>query len=205
MWYPIGSSDFPAAPVEGSDNVAVAIKPEDAPKGDELSDWVQSEKDLDVEESLKLGFAPFSLDQSGDHRTIILDAMRYVDKGNVRWGVGMRLSLHAWTEKGSVQGSVALVAAQASLNLAYTRASFQVLGCKSPDLTSNYPGFEEMTVSSYAKLMKSLDACRNALNAAVAAGTADLRPEPIAVSLPAPPPKQDGSSHWPFHIHHQQQ
>lgn len=204
MWYPFNGGDLPTDSLEGANNVPVAIKPEDAPKADELVDWIQSEKDLDVDQTSKLGFATFSLDESGDHRTIVLDAMRYVDKGNVRWGVGMRLTLHAWSEKSSIQGSVALVAAQASLNMAYTRATFEVLGCKSPDLSKNYPGFEEMTVSNYAKLMKSLDDCRNALNSAIAAGTADLRPEPIAISLPAPPP-EDRSSIWKlFHIHHQQ-
>lgn len=204
MWYPFDGGNVSTKSLDGVENVSVAIKPDDAPKPDELVDWIQSEKDLDVEQTLKLGFAPFSLDESGTHRTIVLDAMRYVDKGNVRWGVGMRLVLHAWSEKGSVLGSVALVAAQASLNMAYTRATFEVLGCKSPDLSPNYPGFEEMTVTNYAKLMKSIDDCRNALNAAIDAGTADLRPEPVAVSLPALPP-EDRSSAWKlFHIHHQQ-
>jgi hypothetical protein len=202
MWYPIDTIELPAAPVEGGDNVPIAIKPEDAPKGEELTDWIQSEKDLDIKQTLSLGFAPFSFDQSGDHRTIVLDEMHYLDKGNVRWGVGMRLTLHAWTEQGTVKGAVALVAAQASLNLAYTRASFQVLGCKSPDLSAHFPGFEEMNVSSYSKLMKSLDDCKSVLGAAIEAGHAVLEPKAIAVSLPAPSPKEDGSYFWKFHIHH---
>lgn len=200
MWYPINDSDFPAEPFEGGNNVAVAIRPEDAPSVDELVNWVQSEKDLNVKQTLSLGFAPFSLDESGDHRTIVLDVMRYVDKGNVRWGVGLRFTLHAWTDQGTIKGSVALVAAQASLNMAYTRASFEVLGCKSSDLTKNFPGFEEMTVSNYAKLMKSLDACRDGLDAAA---SADLRPTAVAISLPAPPPN-DEPHHWGIHIHHPQ-
>jgi hypothetical protein len=112
--------------------------------------------------------------------------MHYVDKDIIRWGVGVRFVLHAWSETGSVKGSVALVAAQASLNLAYTRATFQVIGCNSPDVVKNLPGFEEMTVSNYANLMKSLDACRAAVDAA---DPKDLRPAAIAISLPAPPPK----------------
>jgi hypothetical protein len=103
----------------------------------DLQDWIQSEKDLSVAETLSLGFAPFSLDQSGDHRTIVLDAMRYTDKDKVRWGVGARLTLHAWSETGTIKGAVALVASQASLNLVYTRTKFQVIGYNSPDLVNS--------------------------------------------------------------------
>ena len=95
MWYPIDGTDLPAAPAADGNNVPVAIKPEDAPPAADLQDWLQSEKDLSIAETLSLGFAPFSLDQSGNHRTIVLDAMRYTDKDNVRWGVGARLTLHA--------------------------------------------------------------------------------------------------------------
>jgi hypothetical protein len=199
MWYPTGGGNLSEAPDEEADNVAVAIRSEDAPSADELVDWIQTEKDLSVTEALSLGFAPFNLDESGDHRTIVLDAMRYVDKGNVRWGVGVRFVLHAWSETTSVKGAVALVAAQASLNLAFTRTTLQVIGCKSPDLVKRLPGFEEMTVSNYADLMKSLDACRNTVYAAAAA---DLRPTPIAVSIPGPSPGDE--QHRGFHIHHRQ-
>jgi hypothetical protein len=74
-----------------------------------------------------------------------------------------------------------------------------VIGCNSSDLIKDLPGFEEMTVSNYASLMKALDACRDAVNSASAT---DLRPTVIAVSLPAPPPK-DKPHHWLFHLHHQ--
>jgi hypothetical protein len=199
MWYPIDGSDFPDGPTGEGSNVAVAIKPEDAPKADELASWVQSEKDLTKQETLSLGFAPFKLDEAANQRTIVLDVTRYADKGNVRWGVGLRLTLHAWASQGTIQGSVALVAAQASLNLVYTRASFQVLGCKSSDLIKNFPGFEEMTVSNYPKLLQSLDACRNALDGAA---PEDLIPVPIAISVPAPPPNEPHD--LGFHIHHRQ-
>jgi len=198
MWYPIDGGDFSEGPTGEGNNVAIAIKPEDAPKVDELASWVQSEKDLTKEETLSLGFAPFKLDEAANQRTIVLDVTRYADKGNVRWGVGLRFTLHAWASQGTIQGSVALVAAQCSLNLVYTRASFQVLGCKSSDLTKNFPGFEEMSVSNYPKLLQSLDACRNALDTAA---PEDLIPVPIAISVPAPPPNEP---HRGFHIHHQQ-
>jgi len=202
MWYPIDGSDLPTAPVAGGNNVPVAIKPEDAPPATDLQDWIQSEKDLSISESLSLGFAPFSLDQSGNHRTIVLDAMRYTDKDQVRWGVGARVTLHAWSETGNIKGAVALVAAQASLNLVYTRATFQVLGYNSPDLVKNLPGFEEMTVSNYADLMKAIDACKNAV---MGAAPENLKPQPIAISLaPPPPPPDEGPHHWHFHIHHRQ-
>jgi hypothetical protein len=197
MWYPTGDGNLPEAPAEGADNVAVAVRPEDAPSADELVDWIQTEKDLSMTEALSLGFAPFNLDETGDHRTIVLDAMRYLDKGNVRWGVGIRFVLHAWSETTSVKGAVALVAAQASLNMAYTRATLQVIGCKSPDLVKSLPGFEEMTVSNYADLIRSLDACRDVVYAAAAG---DLRPTPIAISIPGPPPKS--GKRRGFHIHH---
>lgn len=199
MWYPISGSDLPTAPVAGGNNVPIAIKPEDAPAATELQDWIQDEKDLGVDETLSLGFAPFSLDQSGDHRTIVLDAMRYVDKGNIRWGVGVRLTLHAWSEKGAIKGAVALVAAQSSLNLAYTRSTFQILGYNSPDLVNSLPGFVEMTVSSYSDLMKAIEACKIAV---MGAKPEDLRPQAIAISLPTPPPS-DRPHPWGFHIHHQ--
>lgn len=201
MWYPIDGSDLPAMPVAGGNNVPVAIKPEDAPSATDLQDWIQSEKDLSISESLSLGFAPFSLDQSGNHRTIVLDAMRYTDKDQVRWGVGARVTLHAWSETGNIKGAVALVAAQASLNLVYTRATFQVLGYNSPDLVKSLPGFEEMTVSNYADLMKAIDSCKNAV---MGAAPEDLRPQPIAISLPPPPPPDESPHHWHFHIHHQE-
>lgn len=199
MWYPIDGGDLPTEALEGGNNVPLSIKPGDAPAASDLKDWVQTEKDLSVDESLSLGFAPFSLDESGSHRTIVLDAMRYVDKDRVRWGAGVRLTLHAWSENTTVKGSVALVAAQASLNMAYTRSSFQVLGYAGTDLTQSLPGFEEMSVSSYADLMKSLDVCRNAV---LAASPDKLSPTPVAVSLPAPPPS-DKPHRWHFHIHHQ--
>jgi hypothetical protein len=135
IWYPIDGSSISATPAA----------------------------DLDVSESLSLGFTPFSLDQSGKHRSLVLDAMRYADRDNVRWGVGARLILHAWSETASIKGSVALVAAQASLNLAYTRTTFLVLGYDSPDLVKSLPGFEEMTVSNYTNLMKAIDACKDAV------------------------------------------
>ena len=47
-----------------------------------------------------------------------------------------------------IAGAVALMAAQASLNMAYTRATFQILGYNSPDLVKSLPSFEEMTVSN---------------------------------------------------------
>lgn len=201
MWYPIDGTDLPAAPAADGNNVPVAIKPEDAPPAADLQDWLQSEKDLSIAETLSLGFAPFSLDQSGNHRTIVLDAMRYTDKNNVRWGVGARLTLHAWSESGDIKGAVALVAAQASLNLVYTRTTLQVLGYNSPDLVKSLPGFEEMTVSNYADLMKAIDTCKNAV---MGAAPEDLRPQPIAISLPPPPPPPDaGPHHWHFHIHRQ--
>ena len=201
MWYPIDGTDLPAAPAADGNNVPVAIKPEDAPPAADLQDWLQSEKDLSIAETLSLGFAPFSLDQSGNHRTIVLDAMRYTDKDNVRWGVGARLTLHAWSESGDIKGAVALVAAQASLNLVYTRTTLQVLGYNSPDLVKSLPGFEEMTVSNYADLMKAIDTCKNAV---MGAAPEDLRPQPIAISLPPPPPPPDaGPHHWHFHIHRQ--
>jgi hypothetical protein len=201
MWYPIDGNGISAAPAAEGNNVPVAIKPTDAPPATELRDWVQSEKDLDVSETLSLGFAPFSLDQSGNHRSLILDAMRYADKDNIRWGVGARLILHAWSETATIKGSVALVAAQASLNLVYTRTTFLVLGYDSPDLVKSLPGFEEMTVSNYANLMKAIDACKNAV---MAAAPEDLRPQPIAAALSAPQPSGDGPHPWHFHIHHQQ-
>jgi len=201
MWYPIDGRDLPDAPADGADNIAVAIRPEDAPPADELVNWVESEKDLSEAETLSLGFAPFNLDEKGDHRTIVLDAMRYVDKGNVRWGVGVRFVHHAWSETTTVKGAVALLAAQASLNMAYTRATVQIIGCKSPDLVKSLPRFEEMTVSDYTDLMKALDACRDAVYAAAAA---DLTPMPIAVSLPAHS-SDDNRDHWPFHLHHPKQ
>jgi hypothetical protein len=200
MWYPIDGTDLPTASVVGGNNVPVAIKPEDAPSGTELQDWIQSERDLNVAETLSLGFAPFSLDQSGDHRTIVLDAMRYADKDKIRWGVGARLVLHAWSESGTIKGAVALVAAQASLNLAYTRSTFQILGYNNPDLVKVLPGFEEMTVSNYAILMKAIDVCKDAVMGAAAE---DLRPQPIAISLPPPPQSPDSLHPWHFHIHHQ--
>jgi len=199
MWYPFNHGDLPTQPVDGADNIAVAVKEADAPNPTELTNWLQSEKDLSVNEALTLGFAPFSLDEKGDHRTIVLDAMRYVDKENVRWGIGLRFTLHAWTEDGTVKGSVALVAAQASLNLAYTRASLQVLGFNSPDLATTLPGFEEMTVSNYGELMKSLDACRSI----VLKGEAkDLKPTPIAISLPNPIVEPEGVGHRILNIFH---
>jgi hypothetical protein len=201
MWYPIDGSSLPAAPGPEGTTAPITIKAEDAPSATDLVDWIQSEKDLDISQTLSLGFAPFSLDESGDHRTIVLDAMRYADKDNVRWGVGARLVLHAWTETGTVKGAVALVAAQASLNLAYTRATFQILGYNSPDLVQSLPGFEEMTVSNYADLMKAIDACRNAV---MGAPPEKLSPQPTAVNLPPPPPPPGSPSHWPFHIHHRQ-
>lgn len=200
MWYPIDGNDVSTAPVAGGNNVPVAIKPEDAPPASELKNWIQTEKDLNISETLSLGFAPFSLDESGDHRTIVLDAMRYVDKGNVRWGVGVRFTLHAWSDNATLRGSVALVAAQASLNLAYTRATFNVLGYDASDLAKNFPGFEEMSVSNYAQLMTSLDACRNAVLSAPADA---LQPTAIAVCVPVPPPR-DRPHDWTFHLHHRQ-
>lgn len=199
MWYPIDGSNLPSVPIAGGNNVPIAIKPEDAPPATELHDWIQSEKDLSVDETLSLGFPPFSLDQSGNHRTIVLDAMRYTDKDNIRWGVGGRLTLHAWSETGTIKGAVALVAAQASLNIAYTRATFQVLGYNSPDLIKSLPSFEEMTVSNYADLMKAIDACKNAV---MGAAPEDLTPQPIAISLPPPQPPKDSPHPWHFHIHH---
>ena len=201
MWYPIDGKDLPDAPAGGANNVAVAIQSEDAPSADDLANWVESEKDLSEAETLSLGFAPFNLDEKGDHRTIVLDAMRYADRGNVRWGVGIRFVLHAWSETTTIKGAIALVAAQASLNMAYTRATVQIIGCKSPDLAKSLPRFEEMTVSNYTDLMKALDACRDAV---YAAAPTDLKPTPIAVSLPGPSP-DDNRDHWPFHIHHRQQ
>jgi hypothetical protein len=201
MWYPIDGSNLPATAAAGGNNVPVAIRPADAPPATELHDWIQTEDDLSVDETLSLGFAPaVKVNQSGDHRTIVLQAMRYTDKDNIRWGVGGRLTLHAWTEKGDIEGAVALVAAQASLNLAYTRATFQVLGYDSPDLVTSLPGFEEMTVSNYADLMKAVDACKNAV---MGAPSQNLRPQPFAISLPPPPePSRKGSHPWIFHIHH---
>jgi hypothetical protein len=126
--------------------------------------------------------------------------MRYTDKDNIRWGVGGRLTLHAWSETGTIKGAVALVAAQASLNMAYTRATFQILGYNSPDLVKSLPGFEEMTVSNYADLMKAIDACKNAV---MGAAPEDLTPQPIAISLPPPTPPPPARPHpWHFHIHH---
>jgi len=84
MWYPIDGESLPVEPKAGSDNVPVAARPADAPAAEELQDWIQSEKDLMLSEALSLGFAPLSLNQGGTHRTIVLDAMRYVDMGNVR-------------------------------------------------------------------------------------------------------------------------
>ena len=199
MWYPIDSSYIPSSPGTEGTNVAVAIKPEDAPSATELEDWIQSEKDLSINETLKLGFSPFSLDQAGRHRTIVLDAMRYTDKGNIRWGVGGRLTLHVWSENDDIKGAVALVAAQASLNLVYTRSTFQVLGYNSPDLVGSLPGFDEMSVSNYTVLMRAIDTCKNAV---MGASPADLRPQPVAVSLP-PPPRGDTPHRWNYHIHHQ--
>jgi hypothetical protein len=201
MWYPIDGRDLPDEPADGANNVAVAIRSEDTPSADLLVNWVETEKDLSESETLSLGFAPFNLDEKGDHRTIVLDAMRYIDKDNVRWGVGVRFVLHAWSETTSVKGAVALVAAQASLNMVYTRATVQIIGCKSSDLVKSLPRFEEMTVSDYTDLMKALDACRDAVYSAAAA---DLTPMPIAVSLPGPSP-DNNRDHWPFHIHHRQQ
>lgn len=200
MWYPIDGSSLPAEPAGGGNNVPVAVNPADAPPARDLQDWVQSEKDLAFSEALSLGFAPFSLDQSGKHRTIVLDAMRYADKGNVRWGVGARLTLHAWSESGDIKGAVALVAAQASLNMVYTRTTFQVQGYNSPDLVKSLPGFQEMTVSSYADLIKALDACKNAV---MSAAPEDCQPQPFAVFLPVPPP-DSGPHHWHFHVHRQE-
>lgn len=199
MWYPIDGGNLPETPVVGGNNVSVAVKPQDAPPATDLQDWIQSEKDLSIEQSVSLGFSPFSLDESGSHRTVVLDAMRYTDRDRVRWGVGARLTLHAWTEKGDIKGSVALVAAQASLNMVYTRSTFQVLGYTSPELVKSLPGFEEMSVSGYSELIKALDICKNAV---MGAPSDELRPQPIALSLPVPPPKE-GLQHWHFHIHHQ--
>jgi hypothetical protein len=201
LWYPIDGTGISAAPVADGNNVPVAIKTADAPPATDLRDWIQSEKDLDVSESLSLGFTPFSLDQSGNHRSVVLDAMRYTDKDSIRWGVGARLILHAWSENTSIKGSVALVAAQASLNLAYTRTTFLVLGYDSPDLVKSLPGFEEMTVSNYADLMKAIDACKTAV---MTAAPEDLRPQPIATALPPPRPSANHPHPWHFHLHHQQ-
>ena len=200
MWYPIDGSNLPAGPAAGEHNVPVAVRPADAPAAADLQDWIQDEKDLVVSEALTLGFAPASLTQSGNHRTIILDAMRYADKDNTRWGVGARLILHAWSEAGNIRGAVALVAAQASLNLVFTRTTFQVMGYSSPDLARSLPRFEEMTVSNYTGLMKAIDTCKNAV---MSASPDQLRPQPVAVFVPAPPPGE-GTRRWSLRIHHGQ-
>jgi hypothetical protein len=200
MWYPVDGDDFPDQPSEDGHNVPISINPADAPNVVDLASWVQSEKDLSADETLSLGFTPVKLDEAANQRTIVLDVTRYADKGNIRWGVGMRFTLHAWTSNGSIQGSVALVAAQASLNLVFTRASFQILGGGNvPGLTKFFPKFEEMSVSNYPKLMESLDACRDALDAADAATLVVM---PIAVSIPKPPPS---ATHHGIHVFHHQQ
>lgn len=195
MWFPVNGLDLPTEPSSDRANLAVSIKPKDAPRATELKDWIQTEKDLSVAETLSLGFAPFSMDESGSHRTIVLDAMRYCDKDRVRWGVGLRFILHAWSETTTVKGSVALVAAQASLNMVYTRATLQILGCDLPRLAKLLPSFEEMNVSSYADLLKALDQCRDAV---LGASPDQLTPTAIAVSIQSPPPEHHA---W-LHIHH---
>jgi hypothetical protein len=185
MWYPIDGAGLPTDPGPGGNNVPLAIKPEDAPEATDLVNWIQSESDVDVAHTASLGFAPFEFDASGDHRTIVLQAMLYTDKNNVRWGVGCRLILHAWTERGTLKGTVSLVAAQASLDIASTRATFQILGYDSPELVNSLPGFEVMNVENYAKLMKAIDRCRNAVEGAP---RTDLKPQPLEVFLPDPTP-----------------
>jgi len=198
MWYPIDGGSLPSEQVEGGNNIALSLEPDKAPPATDLSDWIQTEKDLDLSHALTLGFAPFSIDEQGDHRVIVLDAMRYVDREDVRWGVGVRFTLHAWAESGTIKGSVALVAAQASLNLAYTRTTFQVLGYTCSDLAKSLPGFEEMSVSNYAQLMKALDKCRAIV---LDAAAENLKLEPVAVSLPVKPP-EDKPHHGPWHLFH---
>jgi hypothetical protein len=74
----------------------------------------------------------------------------------------------------------------------------QILGYQSPELAKALPGFEEMSVSQYAALMKSLDAVKVVI---MNADPAQLTPTPVAVSLAIPPPA-DRPHHWGFHIHH---
>jgi hypothetical protein len=200
VWYPIDGSQLPDSPAEspGATNLSLDIKPDDAPPASDLKDWIQSEKDLSVDAGIALGFAPFALDESGNHRTLVLDALRYVDKEKVRSGAGVRFTLDAWTEHADVKGSIALVAAQASLNLVYTKSTFQILGYQSPELAQLLPGFDEMSVSNYANLMKALDAVQAAV---MAADPAALTPCPVAVDLVLPPPAAR-PHHWLVHLHH---
>jgi hypothetical protein len=202
VWYPIDEENLPHEPHsgDGANNVQIDLSsPPDLSKSP-LSDLVQEERDLDISEALSLGFAPFSLDQNGDHRTIILDYMRYVDILPVRWGVGLRLVLQAWSETATIKGTVALVAAQASLNLAYTRSTFQILGYKGTDLRP--PGFGEMTVSNYPDLIKAIDLCRDTIGQCSADDASKFDPKPIAVSLSAPQADAVRPHRGPFHIFH---
>jgi hypothetical protein len=130
-----------------------------------------------------------------DHRTIVLDAMKFKEVDNVRWGVGLRFTLHAWTEKGSVEGSIALVAAQASLNMASTRSEFKIIGFDAANVSDKLPSFGEMTVDSYADLLKSLDACEKAITSAK---PEDLHPHPVAVFVESNEHARTRSGrHWP--------
>jgi hypothetical protein len=155
---------------------------------------------MDASEALDLGFAPVKVDEKGEHRTIILDAMKFADVDNVRWGVGLRFTLHAWSLTASVEGSVPLVAAQATLNIAFTRMEFEIIGMDVSSIASSLPGFEEMNVSSYSDLMIAIDRCRGAL---LTAQPDQLKPHPVAVFVQATPNADHGSGvHWPKLLHH---
>ena len=196
MWLPINGGACPAIHFPSGD-VAVKIDLGQAPKGRDLLDWQQFERDLDLAQAVDLGFAPISVSEQSDHRTIVLDALKCVDENNVRWGVGLRFVLEAWTVSGSVKATIALVAAQASLNLAYTRASFDTLGIDPSLLSGDLPGFEEMSVSSYGDLMKAIDACRSDI---LKASPDELTPRPVAVLVEAPMPAAGPEQHhrwWP--------
>lgn len=205
MWYPIDDVNLPEDPHDDPNASNVELNLDSPPDitTKPLSSLVESEKDLDISHTLALGFAPFSLDEKGDHRTIILDYMRYVDVHPIRWGVGMRFVLHAWSDSGTVKGSVALVAAQASLNMVYTRATFQVIGYKGQDL--ELPGFEEMSVTSYPDLLKAIDACDATIGKCAPNDVALLDPKPIAVSLTSPKPDDIRPHRGPFHLFHRHQ
>jgi hypothetical protein len=167
MWQPVNYDAEPTASAT-ADAVAAGTT---IPKGAELDSWSQETFCLSRSAAMTLGFSIASIDAKGEQRVFVAEASRYKEvpaadgKTRLRYGVALRLVVHAVDFEGHASLSLPVLAAKVSFGQAQASTSLLLRGYVGHQIA--LPEFSVLTVENYGQWIKSVSDMETIFNADV--------------------------------------
>lgn len=156
----------------------------DIPVPDELSDWAQTDYDLDANMALKLGFSLGGGSTSANQRLLIREFSRSAtcsapDGKRYRYGTAVRLVVKINNITAGANLSIPFVAAETQLARMQAESTLRVVGYAGEELAGLLPPFRAFNVDTYAELSTRM----NEVKRLIAEDVANIRPTKLGVEI----------------------